>query len=535
MNLKQRIYLASGFLCAVLAGSALYSNVLLSDVNDQVHHQTNVIKPTLASSNQLKLDILQIQQWFTDVSATQGKDGLDDGYTLADEYYQSAKQHAATVHNLVVGSDQAYQAFTRSLDAYYRQGKLMADAYVAGGPARGNKQMPAFDDAASDMLEKMNNVEQMTQALDNASQATITTLTERVSLISNINIALVVILLVGFVVFLKTAILAPITALQQIFRSLNDGKANLQFRFTQIRNDEVGDIQKSMNGFLQKIAGLVENLNTASGHVSRSVEELKQVSHSTSVDIDQQLSQVDSLSVALTQMDTTSHDAAVNTTQLSSNVQDINGLLEVSVNTAKETQNTTEQVASILSDASQSLHSLSSNVQAITAMVDSIEGIAEQTNLLALNAAIEAARAGEQGRGFAVVADEVRTLASRTQHSTLEIKNLIESLQRASDKAVNEMTECNQGIELCVDLSHQGLTSTHNVGKLVNEIDDMSSQIATAMEELSQTCHTHTLSIRSIVEISENSKHNVTNIETSVSSLQKQASDLHATARLFSQ
>jgi methyl-accepting chemotaxis protein len=163
-----------------------------------------------------------------------------------------------------------------------------------------------------------------------------------------------------------------------------------------------------------------------------------------------------------------------------------------------------ENVSNEIQSTTSIVQELKTDSEKIGTVIDVISGIAEQTNLLALNAAIEAARAGEQGRGFAVVADEVRTLANRTQQSTNEIQAMIETLQGASSKAADAMNHAVEQTENCVELAAKAGASLEAIDKAVDEIAAMSQQIATAAEEQSAVAEEINKSIININSVSEN-------------------------------
>lgn len=535
MKISHKNTIATSVLSAVLIGSSFYSNFLLKQVSDQTEYQKTQVAPTLQAVNNLKVDVIQIQQWLTDISATRGLDGLNDGFDLAKKYAADAEHEIDALTVLLPANKAELASVRKTLETYYKQGQKMAQAYIDGGPEQGNKIMAQFDTAASNMVDDMTSIAQHVETLSANADEKSSALMQRAMLISNINTAVFVLLLLGFVLFLRNTLIKPLNHLETLFKSLNAGEANLKFRFDEGRDDEIGSIQQSMNGFMSKIQRMVDELSGISRTIHSNVGNLQQVGRDTNKGVQQQLLQVDALSVALNQMNATSQEVAENTAVLSNNAQDISQLLNISAKAAKQAQETTQDVAKILEQASLSIASLETNVNAITSMVDSIQGIAEQTNLLALNAAIEAARAGEQGRGFAVVADEVRALASSTQRSTMEIKSLIDNLQSTSSVVVGEMNQSLSGVERCVEHSSQSLSSTLNISELLNEINGMTSYIASAMEELSSTCQLHTDSIGAIQQVTEQSQRSVSNIETSIVNIQKDTVRLNTLSNTFSQ
>ena len=194
---------------------------------------------------------------------------------------------------------------------------------------------------------------------------------------------------------------------------------------------------------------------------------------------------------------------------------------------------TIELLASEVDSAAQVINQLQQDSASIGGILDVIRGIAEQTNLLALNAAIEAARAGEQGRGFAVVADEVRTLASRTQESTSEIQTMIEALQSGAGKAVTVMDAGKSKASDCVTQSEEADQALEVITHAVHEAFDRSSQIATAAEEQSVVAHEISENLESIVTIAEQTTAGSQQTATSSSEVARLAEELQQSVQEF--
>lgn len=186
---------------------------------------------------------------------------------------------------------------------------------------------------------------------------------------------------------------------------------------------------------------------------------------------------------SIQQMSETVHDVASHTTDAADVAQMAISEFNAGQVEVTKTQNSINALAAKVADASTVIDNLSANSRQIGTVLEVIQGIAEQTNLLALNAAIEAARAGEQGRGFAVVADEVRNLARRTQDSTREIQAVIEKMQSSTDKAVSVMTEGQSQAQISVEQARRAGDSLNAINQSVQRISDMNTQIATAAEE----------------------------------------------------
>jgi len=214
-------------------------------------------------------------------------------------------------------------------------------------------------------------------------------------------------------------------------------------------------------------------------------EEMSAITQQTSNNVNQQFSEIDQVATAINEMTATVQEVARNATSaaqaaLRANEHSTQGkrVVEATMESISDLSNELQNVANVI-------NTLSKNSEDIGTVIDVIKGIAEQTNLLALNAAIEAARAGEQGRGFAVVADEVRTLASRTQKSTGEIETMIEQLQKAAQQAVQAVNTSRDKSQQSVDHAASAGDSLSTITQSVTEINDMNTLIASAAEEQS--------------------------------------------------
>jgi methyl-accepting chemotaxis protein len=216
-----------------------------------------------------------------------------------------------------------------------------------------------------------------------------------------------------------------------------------------------------------------------------------------------QLNEIDQVATAVNEMSATVQEVAQNAANAAEATSNADNESKQGKAIVHETIKAIENVASGIQSTTNIVQDLKSDSEKIGTVIDVISGIAEQTNLLALNAAIEAARAGEQGRGFAVVADEVRTLANRTQQSTDEIQKMIETLQTASSKAADAMNHSVEETENCVELAAKAGSSLEAIDRAVGEIASMSQQIATAAEEQSAVAEEINRSIISISSVSE--------------------------------
>jgi len=259
---------------------------------------------------------------------------------------------------------------------------------------------------------------------------------------SVIGIAIFIIALVAFVAWLiARSITRPLEATVQAMEDISRGEGDLTSRLTVEGHDEITQLTRYFNSFVERIHDVIIKASQASEAVSAAAEELSSITAESGSAITQQAKETDQVATAIEEMSATVHEVAQNAGKAagvasSADHEAIQGKQQVE-STVKAIHDLSRQVQA----SAAVIHSLRSDSENIGSVLDVIRNVAEQTNLLALNAAIEAARAGEHGRGFAVVADEVRTLAQRTQESTDEIQGIIEQLQGAALKAVEAMDE----------------------------------------------------------------------------------------------
>lgn len=301
---------------------------------------------------------------------------------------------------------------------------------------------------------------------------------------SIIVIASVLLLVFGIVgVVLSNTFLRP---LQQIKDNLDDiaaGEGDLTRRLPIGSDDELGQLAGSFNRFVEKIHGLVKQIADMTGQLTELVGQVDAQAQRSEVAMDRQRHETDQVATAINEMSAAAHEVA----------QSAQGAAEAAQKTDTEGQAAKQVVDGSIArihtlvqdirDSGLSLDALQKDVSSIVSVLDVIRSIAEQTNLLALNAAIEAARAGEAGRGFAVVADEVRALASRTQQSTQEIQGMIDRLQKGTQDAVTAMRRSSDAGDVTSEQANRAGSSLDAIAQLIGTINSMNAQIASAAEQ----------------------------------------------------
>lgn len=282
--------------------------------------------------------------------------------------------------------------------------------------------------------------------------------------------------------------------------SIIQNESDLTVKFKTFNDDELGQISSNLTLVINHLREILESIFHASNTVGDSTVKLREFTIKNSERIYEQQSETEQTATAMNQMVATVAEVAQNTTVAADSAKDADSSAANGDRIVQESIMSMSFLSEQIEQAAKVIAQLSDESRNIGSMLDVIKGIAEQTNLLALNAAIEAARAGEQGRGFAVVADEVRTLAQRTQKSTQEIETMIERLQKGVKQAVISME---MGIKQVNDANDKANMAGDALNKIVESVDNisnMNTQIATAAEE--QSCVAESIN-RSIITISD--------------------------------
>ncbi|MFM4728217.1 methyl-accepting chemotaxis protein [Aeromonas caviae] len=274
--------------------------------------------------------------------------------------------------------------------------------------------------------------------------------------------------------------------LGRVSRALADiahGEGDLTVQIATRSQDEVGQLAQNFNQFVARLHGIVSRLRDVTVELAAQSRTQAAGAEARSQRVRQQQDEIVMVATAVTEMASATQEIAGNAEFAANTAGDAVRLAVAGQSQVGQSQRSITGLAGEVSDASQTIHELDGHAQQISGILATISGIAEQTNLLALNAAIEAARAGEQGRGFAVVADEVRVLSRRTHDSTAEIQQMIEALQQTTRKAVGGMETSRQLAGTSVEDAEAANLSLGRINEAIGAISDMATQIAAAAEE----------------------------------------------------
>lgn len=316
-------------------------------------------------------------------------------------------------------------------------------------------------------------------------------------IVSFLVVALVLYFSIGF-------LFKPLQKLQRAIKDLGQGHADLTRRLTVERNDEIGQLSTDVNVFIERIHQMLKSIFSDTEKLNKNANYTAQAATHSHQSLTQQQSEVTQVATALNEMSATAHDVAANAEQTATAAQQSAKSSETGRAVILQNQQQINTLASQLDETAQGVQQLERDSHEIATILTTIQDIAEQTNLLALNAAIEAARAGEQGRGFAVVADEVRNLSQRTQSSTEEIRTMLTKLADNTQTTVTTMQQSREQAQLSVSEAQKASETLDQIAESITQISDMATQISSAAEQQRAVTEEITRNTQGISDVSDN-------------------------------
>jgi len=348
--------------------------------------------------------------------------------------------------------------------------------------------------------------------------------------LGGVGVAVVVAFLV-FVTLVHRGILRPARQLVQDLGNLARGDFSQPVR--RLTDDELGQVAEAAQEIQAQLGRTLRQVSDAVAQVASAAEELAEISEETTRGVNEQRSEIDQIATAMNEMTATVNEVARNAAEAARAAEQADSTSRNGQQVVTETVGMIRALAEEVEQAAGAIQKLEADSAAIGTVLDVIRGVAEQTNLLALNAAIEAARAGEQGRGFAVVADEVRTLALRTQQSTQEIQAMIERIQAGTEETVRVMDTGRNRARGAVEQAQIAGAALDEITRAVGTIRDMNAQIASAAEEQNAVTEEMNRNIMNISGVSERSAEGAGQTTRASEELARLAADLQNMVRQF--
>ncbi|HDZ31785.1 MAG TPA: methyl-accepting chemotaxis protein [Pseudoalteromonas sp.] len=328
-------------------------------------------------------------------------------------------------------------------------------------------------------------------------------------------------------------LMQPMNRLNDAIKDIAQGEGDLTRRLTVENDDEFGDLSHSFNIFIEKIQHSIEQVKDSTEQLDTAIESLVSQTHSSLSMYDDQSKRTDSVAAAINQFSATSMDISSNAESASQLAKNADEHSTQNQEALSHSVATIHQLSANMEKAQQTINSLNTHTASIGQVLEVIKGVSEQTNLLALNAAIEAARAGEAGRGFAVVADEVRQLAHRTQQSTQEIEDTVSQLQKGSNLAVELMKTSLQDSEKSVQQADAVGNLMSHVIQAIKQINDANHSVASATDEQNQVVKLLDTDIQTISALSIQGKANLNDTLNECTKLKQQFSALENMVQKF--
>ncbi len=351
---------------------------------------------------------------------------------------------------------------------------------------------------------------------------------------TSIGVLLVVLLIsLGGFALMCNALFRPLAVVSQALAKIADGNGDLTQRIPLSNRDEVGQLAANFNKFVDSLHQLIAHVRHQAKDIGDEASQGLRRTKTSVQELGRQQQEIAMVATAVTEMSSATQEIANNAEQTAAAAIQSAESSEAGKSLVNKTRESISHLADGVSEATDVIAQLDRHAQEINGILATIKGIAEQTNLLALNAAIEAARAGEQGRGFAVVADEVRVLSQRTAASTTEIQSTIETLQRTTQKAVGLMAKSQDMASHSVQDALDASAALEEITRAVSSISDMANQIATAAEEQSHVTNEITTNVTAIKDVADELADDAVDAQEDANKLQTHAADLNSKVAHF--
>ncbi|MET0091022.1 MAG: methyl-accepting chemotaxis protein [Candidatus Thiodiazotropha sp.] len=430
-------------------------------------------------------------------AVTDWRENIEQAVTRVEKFAQLMEMSSEMEANV--------SSFKRLIGEWERASKELIEQRRSDNSETLRSQLVAAYMALDTQFQKARDeIDHLTELAENASKSEVTDSEQLAddaqwSLLTAaaIGIILCIVIIVGFPILISRPMQRIMASLEQFA----DGEGDLTRRLDVQGRDEFGLLSALFNRFIDKLQEIIRQVSDVTTRLAATSEELSAITRQASHSVQAQRSDTDQVATALTQMSATAAEVAQNANRTASAARETDEQVSNGRNQVSETTESIIQVAREVEQAASAINQLVNQSQEIGQVVDVIHSIADQTNLLALNAAIEAARAGEQGRGFAVVADEVRTLASRTRQSTQEIRDMIERVQEGANHAAFSVKSGQEKVQSTVEVAEATSAVLEEIVKQVSVISDNTSQIANAAEEQRAVTEEVNRSVSNISEI----------------------------------
>lgn len=481
----------SRLIAAVSAGVILFiiiSGIAISLLNQSIGDYNQLIAGSVAqerSINSMNFKFkVQVQEWKNVLLRGKDPQKLNQYWAQFEEMHRAIQQEGAQLDQQLSGeSHLKVAAFLQAHQQAFARYQTGLEAFKAADfdPAAGDLAVAGIDREPSTLLQESAELisAQVAQSTERNLQHS-----QSVSFWANGLILLGAIAVVFLVLMiLRKSLLQPLALLNAHLGQLADGNFRQPLHFNS--SGELGRLSTNITKVQQSIVEVITAVQQSMNTLTQASKAITQSSSSLAGYANETHHATDQVSAAITEMSSTVQEVASNASGAATAAQSADNSARKGLQVMDNTLNAINQLGREVDHVGEAMHQLEQNTNRIGGVLDVIKNVAEQTNLLALNAAIEAARAGEQGRGFAVVADEVRSLAKRTQDSTAEIQQIIEAVQLGATKVMHAMKASQEKTGVTLEMAGQAGQSINQITQSISSILGMNMQIATAAEEQS--------------------------------------------------
>lgn len=471
------------------------------------------------------------------------KETLGNAATMGEaDLLKSANNYADALKNKITQSysiDKDNVPFLKQLsndfDDYYMHASTLSTEMV-----NGTMDFETLADRSTKMTEKLNALQtklssfqkEKNKAFDNAFLE-VNDKVESTSTIGLVLSTVTILLLFAVAIPIASSIYKSLHSVISSLQNIAQDNGDLTVRLKTANKDEIGDLVFWFNSFIEKLQGVIKNVVDTAVPLAHTANNIQRLSKDTIASFTRQSNSVAASRQSVDEMSHSVSDITANAADAVSSARNANKEADSGKQIVDKTVAEIRQLSGIILESSDIINQLQQDTNKVNVVLEVIRGIAEQTNLLALNAAIEAARAGEQGRGFAVVADEVRNLASRTQESTQQINQMLAQLQSAASKAVSTMETSKSSVEASVESANKAGESLLEITAAINVISQMNDAIANSTKQQEQVSNVMVSHVEEIQECADDASNASTEIADVSNELSGLASKLEAIALQF--
>lgn len=532
LSIKQKIVLPLSLMIALLTVSSVLNVLTMwkqTELSDTLNDQ---VIPSLFTLEDAYRDLYQATSAIQGLALAQTQAEIDHHlFEYKDNAYKALprmkkvislsdqgvlpRSHGSEVQQLVSTGEQWLQSY----EAMISKPQSQWVNYYESNKAEFEHQFGAVRD-------QLNVVKDAIEAKQKTLKTDIAAAAFRAEVILEAGIAIVILAALGMVVLLLKTVVKPINDIKGAMVQIASGEGDLSQRISINSQDEIGQLAGGFNQFVTKIQATVSQVVESSNTLRQEMNNLNALTSTIADSTVGQQRDSEAVAAAVHEMQVTSRNVSDSATEAALASQTANEELSNTNVILEQTVAAIRDLAGEIESASQVINTLDNDVSNIASVLDVIRGIAEQTNLLALNAAIEAARAGEQGRGFAVVADEVRSLASRTQKSTGEIQTMIEKLQAGAAQAVEVMQGSKTSSEDTIQSAGLATESLAEILNAIARMNEMNTHIATAAGQQSSVSDEVNSNVQGIADSSTSIVDVVSQAQQSLSMLSEQTQQL---------